>query len=228
MSHTLQILHSYKYSIQLQAKKRRGGNSPTRCLSPWTQQTCRTISGQRGSDSLAELLLGDGEPPPQGLNNPHFKSGPQTCCQIHTAAESRGGGSCASDGGRKEKEERLLPHNTASPLQNHDAPWGSGAPMLLQVPPSRLTSAGNYSPQNHCEDAGPQQLSCHATLKGCTTTGQGLKHKRATTGGCIFGPHSGIQTTKLNRRGSQVVSLVSRKFDLPPPHPTAPGESPHV
>lgn len=32
LSHTLQILHSYKYSIKLQDKKRKGGNSPTHCL----------------------------------------------------------------------------------------------------------------------------------------------------------------------------------------------------
>lgn len=190
---------------------------------PWTQQTCGTISGQCGSDSPAGLLLGDGGPPPPGINNPHFKPGPQTCCQIHAAAESRGGGSCASDGGRREKEETLFPHNTASPLQNCDAPQGSAAPTLPQVPPSQLSSAGNFSPQNRCKDTGLQKSTCCAAPKGCTTTGMGLKHKRGTTGGCVSGPLSGVQTTSSTVKGAKRSPVLAESLSHPLLIPTHQG-----
>lgn len=71
----------------------------------------------------------------------------KACCQIRAAAESRVGGSSASNRGKKEKE-RLFSHNTASPLPNHNASGGSVAHMLLQVPPTQLCCAGDYNPQN--------------------------------------------------------------------------------
>lgn len=47
-SHALQILHSYKYSIQLQAKKRRGGNSPTHCLAHGLNKPAAPSAGSVG------------------------------------------------------------------------------------------------------------------------------------------------------------------------------------
>lgn len=58
--------YSYKDTTQLQVREKSGGNSPTQS-SPWSQQTCGTISRRHRSASPAGLLPGDGGPPPPGI-----------------------------------------------------------------------------------------------------------------------------------------------------------------
>lgn len=52
-------------------------------------------------------------------------------------------------------------------------------------------------------------------------TGQGLKHTRVTTGGCVFGPRSGVQTTistiKGAKRSPSLAESLTHPFLIPKP-----------